>query len=107
MISASARSGLKSLILEHYFICTIRTASKSKLLVGLIYRSPASDELNNEALLNLLQQATERNDVEYVMIVGDMNYPDIDFLNNMVNAGEHAASSNSSKKLRICFYIST
>jgi len=66
--------------------CTVRSASKSKLLVGLIYRSPASDQTNNEALLNLFQQATERNDVEHVMIMGDMNYPVIDFLNNMVKA---------------------
>ena len=83
--------------------CTIRTASKSKLLVGLIYWSPASDELNNEALLNLLQQATQRNDVEHVMIMGDMNYPDIDFLNNMVNAGEHAASSKLFEKTQDLF----
>jgi len=32
---------------------------------GLINRSPASDQTNNEALLNLFQQAIERNDVEH------------------------------------------
>ena len=63
--------------------CTIQTFN-SKLLVGLIYRIPASDELNNDALLNLFQRAIERNDVEHVMIMGDMNYPDIDFPNGMV-----------------------
>jgi len=77
--------------------CTVRSTSKSKLLVGLIYRSPARDQTNDEALLNLFQQATERNDVEHVMIMGDMNYPDSDFLNNTVKAGEHAPSSKFSE----------
>ena len=83
--------------------CTIRTSSNSKLLVGLIYRSPASDELNNEELLNLFQRATERNDIEHIMIMGDMDYPEIDFPNGMVNAGEHSASSKFFEKMQDLF----
>jgi len=54
----------------------------------------------------LFQNLTERNDVEHVKIMGDLNYPDIDFKNNMVKAGEHAASSKFFEKCRTCFYIS-
>ena len=44
--------------------CTISTGpANQKLLVGLIYRSPSSSCLNNDALLNLIETATEIKDI--------------------------------------------
>jgi len=55
--------------------------NQSKLIVGVCYRSTASSAENNEELLKLLKQATVVPLGTQILIMGDFNYPDIDYLN--------------------------
>ena len=59
---------------------------KSDLLVGVVYRSPNSDETNNEKLMELLSQIRDKVQISNVLIMGDFNLPEIDFSNYMVDS---------------------
>jgi len=57
----------------------IKLKEGDHLLIGCIYRSPNSSRPNNGALRELLKEAAER-DITHTLIVGDFNYPRIDWL---------------------------
>jgi len=56
--------------------CNI-TLDSRKLFVGLVYRSPSSDTVNDDFLLRMLEEAIVQGDTRHVLIIGDFNYPDI------------------------------
>ena len=68
-------------IFEENIFVKINLNNQDKLLVGLLYRSP-SDSLmvseNNSNLLNLINEASNKN-FSHILIMGDINYPDIDW----------------------------
>jgi len=70
--------------------CNIQ-ASCGNMLVGLCYRSPSSSKCNNDSLLDRLELAASRTNTKHVMILGDFSYPDIDYEQEYVSAGEDAA----------------
>lgn len=72
--------------------CNI-TLAGGRLLLGLCYRSPSSSTDNNECLLKMLDQAISKTGAARVLILGDFNYPEIDYENGIVLAGEGADSS--------------
>ena len=51
----------------------------NKVLIGCIYKSPSSSDVNNTELINLLHSA-EFEKFDHVCIVGDFNFPDIDWV---------------------------
>ena len=51
----------------------------AKLIVGCIYRSPSSDEGNDEKLYSLNNKVNECG-ATHILVVGDFNYPLIKFL---------------------------
>jgi len=55
--------------------------NQSKLIVEVCYRCTASSAENNEKLLKLLKQATVVPLGTQLLIMGDFNYPDIDYMN--------------------------
>jgi len=57
------------------------------LLVGVCYRSTSSDEANNNKLTQVLEDATRNTRATRVLIMGDFNYPTIDYISDIVNAG--------------------
>ena len=60
--------------------------STGKLLVGVCYRSTASDQQNNNQLLQLLNEATKIADKSHLLIMGDFNFPEIDYNGYEVHA---------------------
>ena len=58
--------------------CEIRVNSKDKLLIGGIYKSPNSNSVNHELLNGLISQAIELKYTSTV-ILGDFNFPEIDW----------------------------
>ena len=58
--------------------------NKDTLLVGCIYRSPNSSETNNINLLKLLREVSE-NRYSHKLIMGDFNFPEIDWLNQSLS----------------------
>lgn len=66
--------------------CEIRTEGE-KLLLGAVYKSPSSDRENQEKLFRLINKAVDLGHKHFVMI-GDFNFPDIDWRTWTVNGGE-------------------
>jgi len=62
-------------------------------MIGLCYRSPSSLATNNDQLLDMFRAAVSQRNASHVMIFGDFNYPDIDYSQDMVAAGDDAASA--------------
>ena len=63
---------------EDAIILEIRLTGHDKLMVGCIYRSPNSSEAKNSALLDLLKELEQANHT-HKLIVGDFNFPQIDW----------------------------
>ena len=55
----------------------------AETVIGVIYRSPNSCMLNNNRLINSIQELSHRN----LVIIGDFNYPDIDWMNLSASGG--------------------
>jgi len=76
--------------------CTVKL-SEVKLLIGVCYRSPNSDDNNNKQLLALFDKAVgyalQNNDTR-LMILGDFNCPEIDFVNYCVSGSTDSAAYN-------------
>jgi hypothetical protein len=64
--------------------------------VGWIYRSPSSLKDNNKKLNDLISKARDLK-YSYYLIMGDFNYPEIDWLKNEVmdNRQSDALKKNS------------
>lgn len=58
--------------------CTVKLKGKDKLLVGLVYRSPNSTDLQDEQLRGMIKEAVQKGH-SHIMIMGDFNYPEIDW----------------------------
>ena len=58
--------------------CVIRVSKNDKLLLGGIYRSSSGTDENNDNLLQLLNFVLTWN-CKYVMVLGDFNYPEINW----------------------------
>ena len=65
-----------------------------KLLLGVCYRSTASDPENNDRLLHLLRQASLVAERSHLLIMGDFNYPEINYEDYEVKA---ACTSDAAK----------
>ena len=58
--------------------CEVALKDNDKLLVGVVYRSPASTYNDNNKLLNVLTEAVHMK-TSHVLIFGDFNYTGIDW----------------------------
>ena len=73
--------------------CKIKLKNKEELLMGCIYRSPSSINNENTILLsNLLHEVCNTNPARLLMI-GDFNYPEIDWDNHHTNQPENHRAS--------------
>ena len=77
--NSSLCNEMNSLKFPESIWCYILLDDGNKLLVGVVYRSPnCSDEGNNE-LRNMIKAAANIRGIENILIMGDFNYPEIDF----------------------------
>jgi len=89
---------------EQSIWCNVKLQHKT-LIVGLCYRSTSSDVDNNEILLKLLDAATVHGYKSSILIMGDFNYPDIDYNTDSVQAGDMASSSRFFQKTQeLCLH---
>lgn len=83
-------SGPNKDVLESVW-CEVPLEGKDKLLLGTVYRSPNSTTANNTALNSMLKDMVEGR--THVLITGDFNYPDIDWVEGTSPARvEHKAT---------------
>ena len=66
--------------------CEIRLHKGDKIIVGCIYRSPNSTRDNNKLLLDMLQKVNDGS-YSHVIIMGDFNYPEINWSQECSNVG--------------------
>ena len=64
---------------EHLWV-ELNLGRDGVMLLGVIYRSPNSNRINNESLLRLLRVAAERNCSRWC-VMGDFNLPRVDWGN--------------------------
>ena len=70
--------------------CNITIKNNEKLLLGCIYRSPSHE--NTESLCSLLKEVTNTHPSR-VLVVGDFNYPEIDWKHwHTTKSDDHRAS---------------
>lgn len=76
-----------------------------RLLIGLCYRSPTSTMENDGKLVILMENAVLQTKANHVLIMGDFNYPVIDYACETVRAG-HAdpATLFFNKTQELCLY---
>ena len=75
-----------------------------KLLVGCIYRSPNSQLTNDKRLFEDLQRVSEVSDYSHVMICGDFNFPDVNWIDDLVTESTNSLGFQFRECIRDCFF---
>ena len=83
--------------------CEIMLKGDDKLLIGCAYRSPNSDLLNNSKLLTAFKKVIERKNFTYVLICGDFNIREINWVDETTPACQTHYASVFMECLRDCF----
>lgn len=69
--------------------CQIKLIDDDLLLVGTVYRSTSSCDNNNKHLLELIDAAMTHHHT-HLVIMGDFNYPEVDFVNSISHLPDNA-----------------
>ena len=73
--------------------CWVKLSNDTKILIGCMYRAPSSPNENNDRLLNQLIQANEVLGQNRILLMGDFNFKEINWLEEEV-AGPLTAAPN-------------
>ena len=57
--------------------CVTTLPNNSKLLIGVVYRSPSSNEANDSKLVNIFSNLCNFQNSSHLLIMGDFNVPNI------------------------------
>ena len=91
-LQATAHQDLNASDFESAIFCEIKLNDKDNLLVGVYYRSPNSTDENNSKFYDLLKQH-ENVKCTHTLLIGDFNFPEINWINCQVTASDsHPAS---------------
>jgi hypothetical protein len=88
--SVALNADLTSTNFEESLWCTVK-CEKVSVLVGVIYRAPSSNKLNNTYLMDVLRAAVRCCSNRKLLIMGDFNYPNINYNDSTLSAGHEAA----------------
>jgi len=100
-------SKLEASEFEELVWCTIDLAD-SPLLVGVCYRSTSSSDDNNDKLLELLQIAADESKSSQLLLMGDFNYPEINYNDYTVTTGDDSPPNkffNYTHDLFLCQHV--
>ena len=87
---------IKDSFAESVFV-KCQTNKEETATFGLIYRSPSSTKEENKTLnATILKAAELQND--HLVIIGDFNYPDIDWINERSMVVKNTKHQNSTKQ---------
>ena len=82
--------------------CTISLNNHDRLLVGTIYRSPNLNAEQNTKLITMLEEVSHINS-SHLLIMGDFNFPEIDWDNEVSSAATDHPSQVFLECYRDCF----
>ena len=80
----------------------LKVRGNYSILLGCVYRSPNSNQENNDALLRLLQKACNLN-ATCKVIMGDFNYKEVDWANGVVHTRENHPAAKTYDKVNDLF----
>ena len=81
----------------------VKLRNKDSLVIGCVYRSPNSDMRNTVELMTNLTNICERNQFTHVLICGDFNLPDIDWVHELSPPNPNSTSYLFVECLPDCF----
>ena len=87
LLRAGVNEELTKCEFEESLWCNIEL-DRQRLLVGLCYRNPTSTADNNEKLLYMMDKAVLQAGTHHVLVMGDFNYPEINYECEFVAAGD-------------------
>jgi endonuclease/exonuclease/phosphatase family metal-dependent hydrolase len=76
----------KDISFQECIFVKLHPNEKDTILVGCIYRSPSTDEENNSKLVKLMREI-DKTSASHILIMGDFNLPEIDWINETSQAG--------------------
>ena len=82
--------------------CNIKLKNNDTLLVGCIYRSPTNNNDNTIQLMDLLQEVCDSKP-NHLILTGDFNYKEIDWITWYTNTHENHRASLFVEKIRDLF----
>ena len=90
-LTAVACHQLNDADVESSVWCLIQLESSENLLVGLCYMSPnTSTEKNDEKLRRQIAKIRDVQNVSHLLLMGDFNFPEIDWINNRVKGSQES-----------------
>jgi len=95
-LSCSPCQRLETVNFNESLWCLISLPANNTLLVGLVYRSPSSNESNNSKLLDIIHTISLQQRFNQLLLIGDFNLPDIVWTNHY---GSSSPTSFSAKFL--------
>ena len=81
-----------------------KLVEEESLVLGLVYRSPSSSEENNEELNRTIKSIADTNPT-HLAIIGDFNYPEIDWLQERSTASHNHPATKFYKATKDSFLI--
>ncbi len=82
----------------------VKIGNNKKVVLGCVYRSPSSDSENNRELETLLRAMSDES-FEHMIIVGDFNYPNVDWDTCTATDREGSDSDQFMECLNDCFLV--
>lgn len=82
--------------------CSIPLQGRDSLLVGVVYRSPSNSEAENQGINEILNEAVGKQS-SHLLIMGDFNYPDIQWSTQTLGPGAREAARRFLSCCQNCF----
>lgn len=83
--------------------CWVKLTNDTKILVGCMYRAPSSSEGNNDNLLNQIIRANEVSGQNRILLMGDFNLKEINWLEEEVSGSITAIPNKFYECTKDCF----
>jgi len=84
--------------------CEVDLVKDDRLLIGCIYRSPNSDEANNEKMLSSIRRVCNEAKFSHLLLCGDFNIPEIDWIDEISLSGPNHLAFKFMENIRDCFW---
>jgi len=82
--------------------CTMSLNNCDRLIIGTVYRSPNLSDEQNTKLIRMMEEVSKMNS-SHLLIMGDLNFPEIDWDNEISRTSIDHPSQNFLECFRDCF----
>ena len=93
-----------NLLFKESVWCKIQLQNHDSLILSCLYRSPNSNDDNNQALEDLLKNISNRRE-SHKLLLGDFNMPEINWESNTTTVGEDHKATKFVECIRDTFWF--